>query len=120
MKYMIISALIAFTACSGNNSQLEGIYTTHFEHEYGSNDDTLIVERINEQGIFQVIRHNGLVRIFHAKVFPKELKTDTWNLVYDDSKNILTDLEGERVIVWDKKRSALLIGKEVYQRVDGY
>lgn len=119
MKYIIISVLFFTTACSGSNTppELEGSYTNSFEHEFGRNEDTLIVKKINDKNIYQIFRHTGLVKKLDSKEFPKEVRIETWTLEYNTEKQILTELKQGKILIWEEKNHLLRMGNRAYKKL---
>ncbi|MBC7588760.1 MAG: hypothetical protein H7178_10440 [Chitinophagaceae bacterium] len=122
MKYLIIWLLFFVAACSGsnNNTVLDGVYTASFEHEFAKTDDTLILKKANDgNGVYQIIRHSGVIKKLDGKIFPKEILTDTWTLDYNTDKQILTELKGGKTFIWDSNRLTLQFGETTYKKISG-
>ena len=119
MKYFIFSYLLFITACSTSydNKNLKGMYIGHFEHEYGINEDTLILKKANDgENIFQLTRHTGTIRKQDGKQFPKKQSTETLILEYNPDTKILTDLRQGRILIWDSKSLILQLGNTKYRK----
>jgi len=121
MKYFFISILIVVAACNNakDDQQIEGVYAGHFEHEYGINDDTLIFRKANEQNIFELTRKTGTIRKLDGKVFPKEWRTENWNLDYNPEKQTFFELRHGKTLIWNKAASIMQLGKTKYKKIDG-
>jgi hypothetical protein len=101
MKYLVLSILIFAVACNSKTeeSALDGIFTTAYENEFGKGDDTLIVRKADTgEGIYQISRNIGVVKIMDGKEFPKEVKSETWTLEYDPTKQTLFDLKSGKTV----------------------
>src|SRR5690242_8891565 len=103
MKYFFIGILIVVAACNGtkDDKQIEGIYVGHFEHEYGINDDTLILKKANDKNIFELTRKTGTIRKLDDKTFPKEWRTENWILDYDFEKKTFLELKHGKTLIWN-------------------
>lgn len=121
MKYIIISLLVLITACNETKtgSDMEGVYTANFEHEFGKNEDTLIVKKINDKGIYQISRHTGLVRKIDSKEFSKEIKMETWTLEFDPARQTLTELREGKLLIWSNTTHSIRMGKREYKKIKG-
>ena len=111
--------MLFITACStsNDNKSLEGIYIGHFEHEYGINDDTLIIKKANDgENIFQLTRHTGTIRKQDGREFPKKQSSENLVLEYDATTKILKDLKEGRFLIWDSKNSTLKLGNTQYKK----
>ena len=120
MKYFILSILLLAAACNNKKTDtaLEGIYTASYEHEFGRSDDTIILRKTNTvNGVYQITRHTGLIKKLDGKEFSKELKSETWNLDYDDSKQTFTELREGKILVWDSNRLTLQLGNRSYKKI---
>ena len=119
MKYLIFSCLLFITACStsNDNKSLEGVYTGHFEHEYGINDDTLIIKKAKDgENIFQLTRHTGTIRKQDGKEFPKKQSSENLVLEYDAITKVLKELKEGRFLIWDSKNLTLKLGNTQYKK----
>ncbi len=111
--------MIFITACStsSDNKSLEGIYIGHFEHEYGINDDTLIIKKANDgENIFQLTRHTGTIRKQDGREFPKKQSSEDLVLEYDATTKVLKDLKEGRFLIWDSKNTTLKLGNTLYKK----
>ena len=120
MKYFILSFLLLAGACNNKKTDtaLEGIYTASYEHEFGRNEDTLILKKANTGSeVYQITRHTGLIKKLDGKEFPKEVLSETWNLDYDDGKQIFTELREGKILVWDSNRLTLQLGNRSYKKI---
>lgn len=122
MKYSIVLLLlISITACNGSTPEAgpEGIYITNFEHEYGRNEDTLVIMKINDKNIFQLSRHTGLVRKMDGKEFPKEVIIATWTLEFDPARQTLLELKEGKLLIWNNNTHSIRMGKREYKQISG-
>ena len=120
MKYLILFFILLSTACNSPKSEteLEGVYTASYEHEFGRNTDTLILKRANDgYGVYQVTRHTGLIKKLDGKEFPKEVLIKIWVLDYNADKKILTEQKEGKVLVWDSNRLTLQLGDRSYKKI---
>jgi hypothetical protein len=120
MKYTIFCFLLLAAACtaSNNDSSLEGIYTAAYEHEFGRNTDTLILKKANDgNGVYQIIRHTGLIKKMDGKEFPKEVLISTWVLNYNAETKTLTEQREGKTLVWDGNRLTLQLGERFYKKL---
>lgn len=123
MKYLTLVALILLVSCKNDTTELSlsGVYSGHFEHQFGKNDDTLILKKANEgKGIYNLSRHTGLISKLDAKELPKKNITENLVVEFDKEKQTLTDIKGGRVLVWDQKNSTLQLGNTKYIKVGGF
>lgn len=114
MKQMVSILLITMMiACNGSNrANIEGIYVAFHEHEFGATHDTLVLSKpTNGEGIYAIERRYGLVKKYEGSLFPKEWKTESWVLVYDSDKKMLTEQKTGKVLLWDNHQQRLLMGK---------
>lgn len=114
MKQMVSILLITMMiACNeSNRANLEGTYVAFHEHEFGATNDTLVVSKpTNGAGIYSIERRYGLVKKYEGRLFPKEWKTESWVLVYDSDKKMLTEQKTGKVLLWDNQQQRLLMGK---------
>jgi hypothetical protein len=119
MKYLLFGCLLFIIACStsNDNKSLEGVYVGHFEHEYGINDDTLIIKKANDgENIFQLTRHTGTIRKQDGKEFTKKQSLENLVLEYDATTKVLKDLKEGRFLIWDSKNSTLKLGNTQYKK----
>ena len=120
MKYTIICMLLFIAGCNitQTESRLTGTYTSFHEHEFGKTDDTLIVTNANSgEGIYQISRHAGLIKILDGKQLPKELNIETWTLEYNPDKQILFDLQKGRTLVWNRGTQSIQWGNIEYKKI---
>lgn len=120
MKYIIICLLFFISACgnTGTESGLIGTYTSYHEHEFGKTNDTLIVVKPNNgEGIYQIVRHAGVVRTEDGKQFPKELTTETWTLEYDPIKQTLFELKGGKTLIWNSGIQSIRWGNTDFKKI---
>ena len=120
MKYVIICTLLFVTACNGtkNGIPIEGIYTAAYEHEFGRNTDTLILEKANDgNGVYMITRHTGLIKKLDSKEFPKEVLIQNWVLDYDAEKQIFTEQREGKILVWNSNRQILQLGELTYKKL---
>ncbi len=120
MKYTIICLLFFIAACNTTQTEsgLAGTYTSFHEHEYGKTDDTLIVTKANSgEGIYQISRHAGVIKIMDGKQFPKEIITETWTLEYDASKQTLFELKKGKTLIWNSSTQSLQSGDINYKKI---
>ena len=120
MKYTIICMLLFITAC--NNSQtkneLNGIYTTSYDNEFGKGNDTLNVTKANDgEGVYQILKHLGVVKKLDGKEFPRELITETWTLKYDAAKQTLFELKTGKTLIWNSSNKTIQLGNTLYKRI---
>ena len=111
--------MLFMTACSvsDNDNNLDGIYVGHFEHEYGINEDTLVIKKAHDgENIFELIRHTGTIRKQDGKKFPKKQSSENLVLEYDASTKVLKDLKEGRFLRWDSKNSILKLGNTDYKK----
>ena len=121
MKYFFIGILIVVAACNNakDDKQIEGVYAGHFEHEYGINDDTLILRKVNEKTMFELTKKTGTIRKLDGKVFPKEWRTENWNLDYNPEKQTFFELRHGKTLIWNKAASIMQLGKTKYKKIGG-
>ena len=120
MKYTIFYFLFLAFGCttSNNDKSLEGIYTAEYEHEFGRNTDTLILKKVNDgNGVYQIIRHTGLIKKMDGKEFPKEVLISTWVLNYNADTKTLTEQREGKTLVWDGNRLTLVLGDRSYKKM---
>lgn len=120
MKYTIIFILLFFTACNSNHTEsgLTGTYTSFHEHEYGKTEDTLFVTKANSgNGIYQISRHAGLIKIFDGKQLPKKIITEIWALEYDADKQTLVELKKGKMLIWNRGTQSLQSGDINYKKI---
>lgn len=120
MKYLFLSVLIFAFGCNSKTeeSQLDGVFTTAYENEFSKGDDTLIVRKANSgEGIYQIARHIGVVKVLDGKEFPKEVISETWTLEYDPNKQTLFDLKKGKTVIWNSGKLTLQLGNREYKKV---
>ena len=120
MKYTIISLLLFITACNNSQTQTElnGIYTTSYNNEFGKGNDTLSVTKANDgEGIYQISKHLGVVKKLDGKEFPRELVTETWTLEYDATKQTLFELKTGKTLIWNSANKTIQLGNSLYKRI---
>ena len=120
MKYTIISLLLFITACNNSLTQTElnGIYTTSYNNEFGKGNDTLSVTKANDgEGIYQISKHLGVVKKLDGKEFPRELITETWTLEYDAAKQTLFELKTGKTLIWNSANKTIQLGNTLYKRI---
>lgn len=120
MKYFLISILLVVAACNNakDDQQIEGTYAGHFEHEYGINDDTLILRKANEKNMFELTRKTGTIRKLDNKVFPKEWHTENWRLDYNPEKQTFFELRHGKTLIWNKAESTIQLGNTKYKKIN--
>lgn len=120
MKYKIICMLLFITACSNSHTknELNGIYTTTYNNEFGKGNDTLSVAKANDgEGIYQISKHLGVVKKLDDKEFPRELITETWTLEYNATKQTLFELKTGRTLIWNSSNQTIQLGNTLYKRI---
>lgn len=120
MKYTMICMLFIIAACSNskNESSLSGTYVGFTENEYGKTDDTLFLTKANSgEGMYQITKHAGLIKIVDGKQLPKELNTETWTLEYNADKQTLFELKEGRTLIWNSGTQSLLLGSTQYKKI---
>ena len=120
MKYIIICMLFFIAACSNSKteSSLSGTYVGFTENEYGKTDDTLILTKANGgEGMYQITKHAGLIKIVGGKQLPKEVNTETWTLEYNADKQTLFELKEGRTLIWNSGTQSLLLGSTQYKKI---
>lgn len=119
MKYLLISILIVVAACNNtkDDQQIEGIYAGQFEHEYGINDDTLILRKLNEKSMFELTRKTGTIRKLDGKVFPKEWHTENWRLDYNPEKQTFFELRHGKTLIWNRAGLTIQLGNTKYKKI---
>ena len=120
MRHLIISVLIVAAACNNSKSDklLPGVYSGHFEHEYGINDDTLILRKANDgNNIFNLTRHTGTIRKSDGKQFPKKQSTENLILEFTPDTKILNDLRQGRILIWNSTNLTLQLGTTTYKKI---
>lgn len=120
MKYAFICMLIFIFSCHGseNNAALDGIYTAAFEHEFAKTDDTLILKKANEgNGVYQIVRHSGVIKKMDGKTFPKEILNETWTLDYNPEKQTLTEGKSGKTLIWNSGSLTLQFGETTYKKI---
>jgi len=121
MKYLFLSILIFAAGCNPKTeeSALDGVFTTAYENEFSKGEDTLIVRKANSgDGVYQISRHIGVVKILDGKEFPKEVISETWTLEYDPKKQTLFDLKKGKTVIWNSGKVTLQLGNREYKKVD--
>lgn len=121
MKYFLISILLVVAACNNakDDEQIHGTYVGHFEHEYGINDDTLILKKVNEKSMFELTRKTGTIRKLDDKAFPKEWHTESWSLDYNPEKQTFFELRHGKTLIWNKAESIIQLGNTKYKKISG-
>ncbi|MDN3657804.1 hypothetical protein QWZ08_19285 [Ferruginibacter paludis] len=120
MKYVFICILIFIFSCrsSENSAALDGIYTASFEHEFAKTDDTLVLKKANEgNGVYQIVRHSGVIKKMDGKTFPKEVLNDTWTLDYNPDKQTLTEVRNGKTLIWNSGNLTLQFGETTYKKI---
>lgn len=120
MKYTIICMLFFIAACNNSKteSSLSGIYVGFTENEYGKTDDTLILTKANSgEGMYQISKHAGLIKIIDGKQMPKEVNIETWTLEYNAGKQTLFELKEGRTLIWNSGTQSLLLGSTQYKKI---
>lgn len=120
MKYTIICMLLFITACNNRQTknELNGIYTTSYDNEFGKGNDTLSVTKANDgEIIYQISKHLGVVKKLDGKVFPRELITETWTLEYDAAKQTLFELKTGKTLIWNNSNKTIQLGNTLYKRI---
>lgn len=120
MKLTIIGMLIFIAGCKNlqPKNDLNGVYAVSSETEFGKMDDTLIVSKANKgEGIFQIARRAGVVKMLDGKEFPKEIVTETWTLEYDPVKQTLFELKGGKTLIWNGDNRTLQWGDRQFRQV---
>lgn len=120
MKYIIFSFLLLVIACNNPKSEtaLEGVFTTQYENEFSKGDDTLTVRKANNgEGVYQIARHIGVIKMLDGKALPKELVTETWTLEYDPVKQTLFELKKGKTVIWNSGTLTLQLGDRQYKKI---
>jgi hypothetical protein len=116
MKWIIV--MLLFSGCVGSIDKVEGIYVGHFEHEYGINDDTLILNKENDaENIYNITRRTGTIRKKDGKLFPKENKVEFWITEYNEEAKLFKELRRGKIITWNSKGETLKMGNTLYQKM---
>lgn len=120
MKYILLSFLLYLTACTDVQKEnvLAGVYVGHFEHEYGINDDTLIISKANEGDyIFKLLRKTATVRKENGVELAKKSTVRNYILEFDDKKDIFTDFKEGKIFLWNNKDKSIQLGNTVYKKL---
>lgn len=120
MKNIILPIVLLLATCSTrqNPSGIGGTYTAFFEHEYGRNFDTLVLDKVNDgEDVYQASRRTGLIKKLKGKEFPKELSTETWILIYDSEQKIFREQKEGKIILWDQDKGTIQLGHRTYKKL---
>ncbi len=120
MKYTTICMLLFVIACndSQTKNEINGIYTTSYDNEFGKGNDTLSVTKANNgEGIYQISKHLRVVKKLDGKEFPRELITETWTLEYDAAKQTLFELKTGKTLIWNSSNKTIQLGNTLYKRI---
>jgi hypothetical protein len=120
MKYVSLLFLLCLIACTRKAKEkiLAGVYVGHFEHEYGINDDTLIITKANEgHYMFKLIRKTGTVRKEHGKELTRKSTVRNYLLEFDEKKQMFTDLKEGKIFLWNDGNKSIQLGSTVYRRL---
>ena len=119
MKYLIICIAFFLAACSKKSDKgIRGMYAGFSTNEYGSIEDTLIVVKANSgEGIYQIYKHTGLIKIVDGKKLPKGLSTETWTLEFDLDKQTLFELKAGKTLIWNSSKETLQLGRVEYKKI---
>lgn len=119
MKYSIVALFFMLTGCAGvdQTNDLLGIYTTHYENEFGVFDDTLVLQKANEKNIYIAVKKIGSIRQLDGKIFPREWRTELWTLDYNEDKQTLFDLRRGKTLIWNRSKSTIQSGSRIYLKL---
>ena len=120
MKYLIICIVLFIVSCNTRHSEsnLVGVYVGLQENEYGWTADTLIVSKPNgREGMFQILKHAGLVKFSKGKKLPLQLLTEVWIAEYDATKETLFELKFGKILIWDSTNESLQLGNTHYKKL---
>ena len=115
MKKSIVFYLIfLLVACNTTttNQTPEGIYVCRFEHEFAKVEDTLVLQKLNDN-FYKIIRHSGVINKSNNK---KQMIAEVWKLEFEESKNAFTEMKTGRIIIWDADKHKLVFGNRDYVR----
>jgi hypothetical protein len=124
MKWFIFYSVIVMLSCNTGsmmhpNALIEGVYTATGENLYWKLDDTLqLTNTGNGNGIYRITRHSGSTMVSGGKQYPKKLSTENWIMQYDIDRQILFELKGDKLLLWNSGDGTILWNGIKYKRTD--
>jgi hypothetical protein len=109
----LVFLLVSCGTATITNQHPEGVYTCTFEHEFAKTEDTILLQRANEN-YFKIIRHSGVTSKENGN---KKILKEVWKLEYEGSKKVFTELKKGRKVFWEADRDLLVFGNRNYVKL---
>ena len=124
MKWFIFYSTIVMLSCNTKSmlqpdSLMDGTYAAFSENQYSQLNDTLKLTKTgNANGIYTITRHSATTRIINGKENPKKLSIENWILQYDPERQMLLELKGGKMLVWNFGDETIQWGSIKYKKLD--
>ena len=118
---LIALVTLSFMSCTNKASQddLPGSYTNKSKSEYSTASDTLILTAISQSSnTYQIERKTGFQKIRNNIMQPKQYKNEKWQATWDADKQILSETDLGRQIIFDKAKHSLSLKNTQYQKIN--
>ena len=118
--FISISTLLLFGSCSSSESHaikefIPGTYIRSSKHEFGTEQDTLIISLQNKTANeYKIVRRWKYKRILDGKALEPEQKNTTTTAIFNENNKLLHETETGDMYSFDIKQRALFAGATKY------
>ena len=120
LSFIIILAIVAFVGCTSNSQSksLSGTFTNQSKSEYSTASDTLIITPSTQStNSYQIERKTGFQKIRNGVTQAEEYKTEKWQSIWNEDKQVLSETEYGRQITPSKDGNSVTLKNTQYQKI---
>lgn len=123
MKTLIksICVVVVMVSC-GNPSDsvkpfIPGTYVRFSSHDMGVENDTLIIEPMNEENSFQITRKWRYDRTIDGVKYPSTYQKQNWSGIYDNEKKAIIENTRDKIITFAPDKGKLYVNTTEYSKI---
>jgi hypothetical protein len=113
-----LTALLS-TRCKqkGNESNLEGTYSSQARGEYAVANDTLVISPSDADAkLYSIVLKSGFQKIRNGKLLEKEHKQKSWMATWDENKHLLIENEIGRKLHFQPNSETIIWNTLVFKK----
>jgi len=119
LKFLIVLLLaVHFYSCKSNteSTDFSGTYVLQTKGEYAIDYDTLILSS-NKPNTYRIQNNSGFQKIRNGVIMPKEYKKTSWLATWSEDKQLLSETDFGRQILFKDNGKSLVLKNSTYKKI---
>ncbi|OCX54208.1 hypothetical protein BEL04_08075 [Mucilaginibacter sp. PPCGB 2223] len=119
LKFLIVLLLaVLFYSCKSHteSTDFSGTYVLQTKGEYAIDYDTLILSS-NKSNTYSIQNNSGFQKIRNGVIMPKEYKKTSWLATWNEDKQLLSETDFGRQILFKDNGKSLVLKNSTYKKI---